>query len=359
MRSLYQLFAALLLSLRRRWSRFRARRLLAEGLPKARALLESGQLRAEIRPAFRELPPPPAIEVPLAALPKPPTRLDRLRLRAFLLDDEARPSMLAEPLPLLDGRRFQPARVPRQRPEPRPIESGAARPDKLGLDEQGRPPAAREQPELSAERPPPPRPGRLLRPRLPLPRAPIRWQLDWRAFRADRRDGALANEGLIEPRPDPALRWLLATFRAEIVEARWLERRFRWPPPTDVEWFLHWLHERDERRSPGGKEPLPRHRPKEIDWLLWQYNKEQMLIRRDVPKDEDPPKEPRNWVVHVENPGIGGKPAVDVSGLVKKDDWIVVSLQALREFAGSPLPGQTFAEPMRQRRELLRALEDR
>ena len=434
-----QLLIALFALLRRRVGRLRARRLLAQGLERTRALLEGNRFRGEIRPALREPlalpePPagaggeyrglrfsaqairspsrPPALLLRLSALPREPrslaaleparfgldeslrpraqarpidaagrraerraaiailsplaklrasrrskNELASLRLRSFLLDEEARPALLAEPLPTIEAGRFEVLRVPRSRPAPRPIEAGAARPDKLGLDEAGLPPSAREPPPLSTDREPPPRAGRYLEARLPLPRAPIRFQLDWRAFRGDPVDGRLANEELVLPRPDVFGVWLLPTFYGEVVEVRHLETRFLWPPPLDLEWYLHWLQERRVRRMPGGKEAAVGEPPEDIAWCL-DVCKEQMLIRRDVPKDEQPPVEPPSWTVYANNPGILVKPRIDFSEFMKPKEWIETSLATLPKIDRTLFVDNLAELPRRQRLELLAALEE-
>ena len=281
-----------------------------------------------------------------------------LRLRSFLLDEHGSPASFSEPLPARDPARFEVVRVPRRQPPPLRIEPGAARPELLGLDEQLRPPTSREPPALSTEHAFTPKPGRHLRPRMPLQRKPIRHPFDWRAFRADRRTGRLANEGVIAPPADLFGGWLLPTLWAEIVEVRHLETRFLWPPPTDVEWHLHWIQERRERTMPGGKEAIDLKQPEDIFWKMEEC-KEQMLIRRDVSKDEQPPEEPQNWAVHSDNPGIGVKKKTDLAQFFTEKQWIESSPAAFREIASErPLPGRTFDEPMRERSRLLELFSD-
>lgn len=358
MKSPRALLAALIERFRHAVSRWRARRLLAQSLPTGRALLEAGQLRNDVQPLVRERAQAARIDVRLPALPPATQDLAVLRLRAFLLDGDARPPAMAEPMRLAVSRAPDPATIPRNRPEPPRIERGAARPEKLGLDDDGLPPAAREQPALSPERPQPPRPGHRLRPRMPLARAPIRYRLDWRAFRADPQRGTMANEQILPGPRRPPDTWILKPLHDAVVEVRYLEKRFFWPPPTDLEWFVHWLNERAERRAPGGKEPRERKQPHDIDWMIWEDNREQMLIRRDVPKDENPPVEPENWHVHARNPGIGGKPRIDFADYMKPTEWIEVSIAALRELKPR-LPGNTVREPFRQRLAVLAALDER
>src|SRR5205807_6132068 len=97
------------------FSRWRARRLLGQGLSRARALLAAGKLPAAIRPALRVPREAPAgagehrgilfgaqlvrgarREAPLllrlSALPRPPRRLDALEPARFRLDLRFRPA---------------------------------------------------------------------------------------------------------------------------------------------------------------------------------------------------------------------------------------------------------------------------
>lgn len=98
-----------------------------------------------------------------------------------------------------------------------------------------------------------------------------------------------ANEGVVPfARNDPAYRWLSPEFRRRFIDLPWMAQdRIRFLGPMHAEWFVLWW---DQAVKENLGPRLPRHwdRPDEVDWAM-DNCKEQMLIRRDVVKDEQGP----------------------------------------------------------------------
>ncbi len=420
MRSPLELLIALWAALRLRWLRFRARRLLAEGLPRARALLDAGKVLALPQAVRVPLPPatvpdgpggdypalqlgaqairaphtPSPLLLRIAALPPAPPRLEVLRPQRFRLDAWFRrsstlesprraarpllfPSRERRPSPALSGLRLSRFGLdeegrPRAQLEPRALarptwslssrppgdeptpEISAARPELLGLDDDLLPPSARDQPAITTDRAPPPAAGRTLKPRTPLARAPLTY-FDPRAYRMDAEALRLANEALPVWRHGEQS-WLHPALRREVVEVRALERRFLWPATTFYEWFIWWFDKTREQRAQGAREAVEGAQPEEIRWKLLVC-KEQMLIRRDVAKDEEPPKGPDYYQLEYGTP-MENKAPLSLDGLILPPEWIPSTVVAFRELDVDPLPGQPFNDASLQRSALLRSLED-
>ena len=285
----------------------------------------------------------PLLLLRLSALPPPCAPLDRLRLDRFRLDRHGRPSVqqrapsafLARPLPsqallLLDAidRRgppteappdlgvllprpfgldagFAPARLNESAPlarlapePPRPLadrsrpplhDLGVARPADFGLDDEGRTPSEREPLHLSSERPGLPRPGRWLRARTPPPEALLS-DLRFAHFRIDPATGAPANEGIVDgylPRPRPV--FLIPAFDRELCQPRWMARSWLMSlSALPVELFVWWWYQQRQGKG-GASEPIEIVQPEQISYSLFHHNKEQMLIRRDVTRDQEGP----------------------------------------------------------------------
>ena len=270
---------ALLAALRRFFSRRRARRLLARRLPRGLA-----EVRLVIRAAVSE---PPAGEFWTAALAgRPPSRL--LRLSAL---------------------------------PPPPAQLEVVQPRKLSLDAAFRVPAEIEPPTA------PPAPARPLRlqPRTPLGRAPLH-RLEPRNFRLDPRTHSLANESIMPAPVDPSYRWISPDFRRRHLELPWMARdRVPFLGPIQAEWFLMWW-DQTVKENLGPREPEEWQRPEELDWALDEC-KEQMLIRRDVVKDEHPPAEQEMTAPQMEHPLVAWDP-VPLPQLVPAMEWV--------EFADPP-----------------------
>ncbi len=166
---------------------------------------------------------------------------------------------------------------------------GVARTRLFGLDQEGRLPTERDAPVLSLDRPLP----------LPVRAAPPRREpapfgqlslVRLRHFRLDPETAAPANEGVIPPRPEPdACSWLNPDFDAEFCEPRWPARSWvdhlSATPHELFAWW--WLQSRATRLGAG--EPKEVKQGAEIWYALFHHLKEQMLIRRDVTRDEEGP----------------------------------------------------------------------
>jgi hypothetical protein len=185
-----------------------------------------------------------------------------------------------------------------------------------------------------------------------LPRAPVH-RLRTRNFRLDERTGQPANEGIVplETR-DTTGRWVLPAFRREKVELQWMaQERISFLGPMQSEWFLMWWDAYQKRR-PGGREPYDYVLSAELDLALDDV-KEQMLIRRDVKKDESPPEEQEFYVIEVGQP-MAALDTPPLSELLPPKQWVE------RAWTVSPPPLDRAArEAYLQWRTLVDALEER
>jgi hypothetical protein len=314
-------FRTLAAAVRRLFSRRAARKLVAQQLP--RGLLPSAPqpLRLSLRVPlalddapfgeFRTLPlfahairgRRPSRLLRLAALPRPPRRLEVLRPRKLRLDSELRLPVEVDPLRLFSD-------------APPPVEE------------------------------------RRVRPRTPLARAPVQ-RLRLRNFRLDPETGQPANEGIVplEMRAT-AWRWVLPAFRREKVDLPWMaQERISFLGPLQYEWFLMWWDASQSRR-PGAKEPYHYWLSEELDYAL-ETVKEQMLIRRDVKKDENPPEEQEFYCIEMGHP-IAAFDTPPLTELVPEKQWIGRALTL------SPPPfTQAAREAYLQWRTLVDALEER
>lgn len=159
-----------------------------------------------------------------------------------------------------------------------------------------------------------------VRPRMPLPRAPL---LRFRPanFRLDPGTGLSANEGILplEARAT-TYRWVLPAFRREKLDLPWMAgERIAFLGPLQSEWFARWW-DAAQARKPGAKEPYPYVLSEELDFAL-ESVKEQMLIRRDVKKDENPPEEQQFYFVEVGHP-IAALDTPPLPELLPRKEWV-------------------------------------
>jgi hypothetical protein len=345
----------LLAAIRRFFSRRAAQRLLAQQLPKGLLPAPERTFRIALRVpiALDDAPPGefwtlplgahairgrrPARLLRLAALPKPPQRLDVLRPHEVrVLLSRVRVPELLELVPPLQSRVRQLA---------------IARPRSLRLDAELRLPSEIDPLRLPSDAPPPVR-ERRFRPRTPLPRAPVH-RLRPRNFRLDARTGQPANQGILplETR-DTTGRWVLPAFRREKVDLPWMaQERISFLGPLQYEWFLMWWDAYQKRR-PGGREPYDYVQPEELYFAL-EAVKEQMLIRRDVKKDESPPEKQEFGYIEFGLP-IAALDTPPLNELVPPKPWVGRAAQL------EPLPlDRAVREAYLQWRTLVDALEER
>ena len=163
-------------------------------------------------------------------------------------------------------------------------------------------------------------PARLLR-LSALPPPPAHLQVvQPRNFRLDPRTHAPANESIVAAPGDPAYRWISPEFRRRHLDLPWMAReRVRFLGPMHAEWFLMWW-DQTVKESLGPGEPDAWERPNEVDWALDEC-KEQMLIRRDVVKDEQPPAEQEMSAPQMEHPLAAWDP-VPLPKLVPQKEWV-------------------------------------
>ena len=346
---------ALVAALRRFFSRRAARKLQAQALPIGLPGAPPRPLRLALRiplalddapeGEFWTLPlgaqairgQRPSRLLRLAALPPPFRRIDAVRPHApHLLQPRLRLPALLEFAPPLESR---------------VVDLGVARPRKLRLDAELRLPVEVDPLRLSSDAPPPAR-ERRVRPRTPLARAPVH-RLQIRNFRLDPRTGHPANEDIVplETR-DTTLRWVLPAFRREKVDLPWMAtERIPFLGPLQYEWFLMWWDASQSRR-PGAKEPYPYLLAPELSFAL-DAVKEQMLIRRDVKKDETPPEEQEFYLIEVGHP-ISALDTPPIDELVPEMQWV-----ARASMLEPPPLDRAVREAYLQWRTLVDALEER
>ena len=277
-----RLLAALLRWFRRLADRRRARSLLAQRLPR-------GLAAPSLRPALRA--------------PAEPTDGDypTLLLGAQVVRGSA------------PHRLLRLAALPRALPE-----FSVVRPDRFRLDGDLRLPPERDAARTASDLPLAPS-RRPPRPREPLARAPIS-RVDPRAFRLDARELTLANEEGI-PLEATSLEhaWLHPVLRRALIDPRPMaSRRFWGTAPVAAEWFASWWAEHKSRRH-GAGQPKMRRLPAQLDeWM--EEVKEQMLIRRDVAKDKEPPTPARFKPNEAPRP-IAAHAAPDVATLIPPKSW--------------------------------------
>jgi len=222
-----------------------------------------------------------------------------------------------------------------------PRELSAVLPDRLRLDEELRVPAEREPARSAGDRPTAPD-RRPPRPRTPLARAPIS-RLDPRAFRLDARDLTLANEdGIPLGSPGVDHLWLHPVLRRTLLQPRRMASRWIWGlGPLAPEWFATWWAEHKSARS-GASAPKVRRLPAEL--AAWMEEvKEQMLIRRDVVKDEAPPT-PSRYERKEGRRAIGAHEAPRISQLVPEKTWVGEPLPRLEAAAASLQSSDVYFE---------------
>jgi hypothetical protein len=199
---------------------------------------------------------------------------------------------------------------------PPPHDLGIARPRHLRLDESFRLP-----PELDLPTPPRSPPPRRVRPRTPLARAPLS-RFSPRKFRLDA-SAAPANGNILRVDRERGESWVLPRFRRQYLDLPWMARdRVAFLGPLQAEWFLMWWDQSfTERLGPG--EPEEWSRPDEVDWAM-DTCKEQMLIRRDVVKDERAPEQHPWSGPGLEHAIVAWNP-VPVPELVPAKEWVSVA----------------------------------
>jgi hypothetical protein len=292
-------------------------------------------LDSEWRPSVQRLALSPALGRPLRsetlatldalarrALPERRSpRLAILRPGCFGLDEAWAPVVLQAAL----GLARRPIAVPEQ-PLPRIpralVDLGVARTAHFGLDEQGRLSSEREVPALALDRPPPVVPERIPPPRTPPAQAPL-WRLCLRNFRIDARTGMPANEDLVPPR-DPPERpvFLLREFDLELCQPRWMARSWiMFLSALPLELFtLWWLQV--HRTQAGAAEALVVEQPEDVWYSLEKHLKEQMMIRRDVIRDENGPKLSEFEMFH-DDPQIAAHSGIsNLAELMPEKQWI-------------------------------------
>jgi hypothetical protein len=230
-------------------------------------------------------------------------------------------------------------------------ELAVARPRSLRLDAELRLPSEIDPLRVASDAPSPVL-ERRVRPRTPLPRAPLH-RLRQRNFRLDPRSGQAANERIL-PREtrDTTGCWVLPAFRREKVDLPWMaQERISFLGPLQYEWFLMWW-DAHERRRPGGREPTDYVLPEDLDFAL-EAVKEQMLIRRDVKKDEAPPEAQEFYFVEMAQP-IAAFDMRPLRELVPPKQWIEPAAPL-----EPPLLDHAVREAYLQWRTLVDALEER
>jgi hypothetical protein len=191
---------------------------------------------------------------------------------------------------------------------------GVARPRLFRLDDQLRPPAEVDPLRLPFDAPPPAKPRRV-RPRTPLARAPLE-TVRTRKFRL----GAI--EPVFPPESPPIdWGWVHPDLKREVVDLDWMAReRWKFLGPMSSEWFVLWW-DQHAKQTPGAREAVPLELPKELDWALEEV-KEQMLIRRDVKKDETVLEPGQLKVDDFEGFTMAGMTDEPITNLIPEKPWV-------------------------------------
>jgi hypothetical protein len=311
-----RILVALLSWVRRFADRRRARALLAQGLPR-------GLTAPALRPALRAPADPAADEY------------GTLLLGAQIVRGAA------------PRRLLRLSALPRALPE-----FSVVRPDRFRLDGDLRLPPERDAARTVADLLPPVLPREPPRPRTPLARAPLS-RVDPRAFRLDARNFTLANEEGIPLEPASVEHvWLHPALRRALIDPRWMaSRRPFGVAPLAAEWFASWWVEHKAPRQGAGE---PRNRPLPAKLAEWMEEvKEQMLLRRDVAKDEDPPAPARFKPNEATRP-IAAHAAPEIAGLIPHKTWVGGPLP----WPQPPAPSLQSAEVYFEWRTLMNALAD-
>jgi hypothetical protein len=169
------------------------------------------------------------------------------------------------------------------------------------------------------------------------------------AFRLDA-DLRLANEeGIPLERNEVDHRWVLASFRRQYLDLPWMAQQRIWGlSPLSAEWFWMWWEE-SMQAAAGAVEPVE-FRVDEQLWWEMERVKEQMLIRRDVVKDENPPRESDFFYSEIGLPIRAHQPP-EPARLVPPKEWV-----APVEYCSVPELGPCYAEAYLQWRTLIDAL---
>jgi len=178
---------------------------------------------------------------------------------------------------------------------------------------------------------------------------------DPRKFRLDPRTHASANEGIVPLAPaDPTYRWIRPAFRRRYLELPWMAReRIRFLGPMHAEWFVMWWDESVEQ-GVGPGDPRLWERPEDVDWAM-DTCKEQLLIRRDVVKDEEAPAEQEWSAREIGHPLVAWDP-VPLPELVPPTEWVeIANPQAL---VSAPKAERAAREAYLQWRTLMESLRD-
>jgi hypothetical protein len=147
--------------------------------------------------------------------------------------------------------------------------------------------------------------------------------------------------------------WLNPALKREKVDLPWMaQNRLFGLAPRPVEWFVLWW-DGTARRPAGAQDPKPWPVPDDLPWLMDEV-KEQMLIRRDVVKDEHPPKDGA-FLLSQSGPSIASHEPPPVPDLLPEKEWVETFSMA----RASPQGAQPVREAVREREMLLELLRER
>jgi hypothetical protein len=134
--------------------------------------------------------------------------------------------------------------------------------------------------------------------------------------------------------------------------------RFYGLAPLPIEWFVMWW-DQTRRGAARAAEPRPWPVPEDLAWKMDEV-KEQMLIRRDVLKDEQPPKD-GTFLRSQSGPSIKSHEPPAAGELIPKKEWVETfempprEDEATRAIAPRTSPAH---EAYLEWRTLIRALDD-
>jgi len=178
---------------------------------------------------------------------------------------------------------------------------------------------------------------------------------DLRKFRLDPVTHAPANEDILpQTSRDPTYRWVRPAFRSRFLDLPWMAtERIRFLGPLQGEWFAMWW-ERAVSDRVGPREPFDWYQPHEVYWAM-DNCREQMLIRRDVPKDEQAPEE-QEWSGPGFEQAVAAWEQVQLPRMVPEKEWVEIADP--RALAPAIDAARGSREAYLRWRTLMHALED-
>jgi hypothetical protein len=150
--------------------------------------------------------------------------------------------------------------------------------------------------------------------------------------------------------------WVHPALRREKLETPWMARdRLYGLAPLPVEWFVLWW-DQSRRGAARVANPTPWPVPEDLAWKMDEV-KEQMLIRRDVVRDERPPKDGA-FVLSQSGPSINKHEPPAVGELIPDTEWVETFEMPRAAPDGMAGDSRPMSEASLEWRTLVRMLDD-